>query len=267
VLGYPHGSFEHIFRRLAEEIERHGGRVLIDRPAASVSGEGGRFRVRAGVADSFREGHDPRTFAADGEEDYDAVLATVPNPIFEQLLDDRLRDGLAPGYLDRLRSVEYHAALCLLLELDRRFSPFYWTNVAQEGIPFLGLIEQTNFIDPAEYGGRRFLYVANYVPPGDTLLELDADGLLEAYEPALRRMNPEYDRSWVRARWLFCEPDAQPLATVGYGDRIPSLRTGVPGLVLANTSQIFPEDRGTNYAVRLGHQAASVLREQSDVVG
>ena len=47
--------------------------------------------------------------------------------------------------------------------------------------------------------------------------------------------------------------------TVGYRDRIPALATGVPGLVLANTTQIYPEDRGTNYAVRLGDEAAAAL--------
>ena len=74
-------------------------------------------------------------------------------------------------------------------------------------------------------------------------------------------MNPDYDRSWVLAKWAFREPDAQPIVTVGYRERIPPLETGVPGLILANTTQVFPEDRGTNYAVRIGHEAAAALRE------
>jgi hypothetical protein len=47
--------------------------------------------------------------------------------------------------------------------------------------------------------------------------------------------------------------------TVGYRERIPPLETGAPGLFLANTTQVYPEDRGTNYAVRLGEQAARVV--------
>ena len=47
--------------------------------------------------------------------------------------------------------------------------------------------------------------------------------------------------------------------TVGYHERIPPLRTGVPGLWLANTTQIYPEDRGTNYAVRLGDDVARAM--------
>ena len=88
---------------------------------------------------------------------------------------------------------------------------------------------------------------------------LDPEALIERYTPGLRRVNPAFEHAWIRERWLFQEPAAQPIVTVGYGDRIPPLATGVPGLWLANTTQIYPEDRGTNYAVRLGEQAAAAM--------
>ncbi len=254
LLGYPRRSWELLFAALRERIEAGGGRVLIDRPVKRLSAG---FEIVAGAPGSFRTGHDPRAFeAADGVERYDAVVATVPNDVFAAMAEP----GLVPeGYLDLLSGIEYHTALCLLLELDRGFSPFYWTNIADPELPFVGVIEHTNLIDRSRYGGRRFLYVANYLAPGHELLSLDADAVLARYEPGLRRINPGFDRSWVRERWLHREPAAQPIVTVGYGDRIPPLETGVPGLILANTTQIYPEDRGTNYAVRLGTDAAAAL--------
>ena len=128
-------------------------------------------------------------------------------------------------------------------------------------MPFVGLVEHTNFISPARYGGRRFLYVANYLAPGDPLLALSPEELLSAYLPGLRKVQPDFSPDWIRARWLHREPAAQPIVTVGYHRRIPPLQTGVPGLVLANTTQIYPEDRGTNYSVRLGTDAARSLLE------
>ncbi len=77
--------------------------------------------------------------------------------------------------------------------------------------------------------------------------------------PGIRRIQPAFDRSWIQARWRFAEPAGQPIVTVGYRERIPPLNTGVPGLILANTTQVYPEDRGTNYAVRLGEEAAGEL--------
>jgi protoporphyrinogen oxidase len=254
-LGYPGRSWEPLFAELRRRIEAQGGRVLIDRPAVRIAPG---FEVTAGAPGSFRAGHDPQAFTADGSERYDRVLATVPNDVFERML----APGLLPDdYLTGLRSIEYFAALCLLLELDRPFSAFYWTNVADRELPFVGLIEHTNFVEPARYDGRRFLYVANYLEHGHELLSLDADALLERYTPGLQRVNPAFDRSWVKALWLHREPAAQPIVTVGYHERIPALKTPVPGLVLANTTQVYPEDRGTNYAVRLGDQAAAAVLE------
>jgi protoporphyrinogen oxidase len=262
-LGYPRHSWELLFDALRSAIEAGGGRVLIDRPAAALrrGADGAGFVVHAGAGGSYRAGHDPRSFArADGGgERYDAVVATVPSDVFVGLLDEDLAGAIGSPYLDRLRAAEYHTALCLLLELDRRFSPFYWTNVADTAVPFVGLIEHTNFVDPARYGGRRFLYVANYLAPGDPLLSLDEQQLLDAYLPGLRAVQPAFSPDWIRARWLHREPAAQPIVTVGYHERIPAFRTPVAGLVLANTTQIYPEDRGTNYSVRLGADAARAL--------
>jgi protoporphyrinogen oxidase len=261
LLGYPTRSFETLFERLQAEIEARGGRVLIDRPAQRVSRDGGRLAVTPAASGAFRSGHDPRAFAAAGPpEQYDGVVATVPSDVFEQLLDPELAGAIGEPYLRRLQGAEYHTALCLLLEVDRSLTPFYWTNVLDPEVPFIGLIEHTNLIAPEHYGGRRFVYVANYVEPDDPLLALGPDELLARYEPGLRRMSPGFSRDHVLDRWLFREPAAQPIVTLGYRERIPPLETGVPGLVLANTTQIYPEDRGTNYSVRLGGDAAAALQ-------
>lgn len=256
-LGYPRRSWEGLFTALAAVVETGGGRVLIDRPAARLDRDGDGLLVTPGAPGSFRAGHDPRRFrSAEGPERYDRVLATLPNDVFEQVC----APGLLPAeYIGRLRSIEYFAAVCVLLELDRRYSPYYWTNIADRELPFVGLVEQTNFVEPERYGGRRFLYVANYVPREDQLLERTLDEVLDHYDAGLRRVNPAFSRDWIRDAWLFREPAAQPIVTVGYRERMPPLRTGVPGLVLANTTQVYPEDRGTNYAVRLGEQAAAEL--------
>jgi protoporphyrinogen oxidase len=251
-LGYPRHSWELLFERLAASIEGGGGRVLIDRPVVRLQHD---LSLDYGAPGSFRRGHDVSAFEVAGSERYDRVLSTLPNDVMLGVAGHLLSDD----YRRRLETIEYHTAVCLLLEIDRRFSPYYWTNIADPQVEFVGLVEHTNFVEPERYGGRRFLYLANYVEPGHELLALDADALLTRYETSLCRMNPAFDRSWIRERWLFREPAAQPIVTVGYERLIPPLQTGVPGLVLANTTQIYPEDRGTNYAVRLGDQAAAEL--------
>ncbi len=261
LLVFPKGSFESIFVRLRDEIERYGGRVLIDRPAARLARDAdGKFLVTPAAPDSFRRGHDPRDFETGGEpERYDAVIAALPSDIFEQLLDPALAAEVGDGYLERTRGIEYFAALCLLCEMDRQFHPFYWTNVADTDLGFIGLIEQTNLVPPERYGGRRFLYVANYLPRDHELLGLDMDELISFYEPGLRKVNPEFSREWIKQSWLFREPAGQPVVLPNYPDRMPPYETGVPGLILANTTQVYPDDRGTNYAVREAEEVVKVL--------
>jgi protoporphyrinogen oxidase len=251
-LGYPRNSWELLYERLVASIEAGGGRVLIDRPVIRVERD---LEVVHGGPGSFRNGLDPSRFEEAGRERYERVLSTLPNDVMLGVAGHLLD----PDYRRRLEAIEYHTAVCLLVELDRQFSPYYWTNIADPEIEFVGLVEHTNFVEPERYGGRRFLYMANYVEPGHELLALDADELLARYEPSLRRVNTAFEPSWVKQRWLFREPAAQPIVTVGYKQLIPPLQTGVPGLVLANTTQIYPEDRGTNYAVRLGDEAAREL--------
>ena len=259
-LGYPRGGWQPLLDRLESQIEASGGRVLIDHPARAIGRtDDGSLEVSFGAAGSFRSGTDPSGFAGDGTARYDSVLATVPSPIFRGMLDPGLQDELGPSYLARVDGAEYGTAICLVLELDRSFGPYYWTNIADPGIPFIGLIEQGNLVGTERYGGRHFLYVANYVLGGDPLIELGTEALLDAYDAGLRRVQPAFDRNWIREARVYREAAAQPIVTTGYGSRIPPMQTPVTGLVLANTTQIYPEDRGTNYSVRLGEQAARLV--------
>ena len=70
-------------------------------------------------------------------------------------------------------------------------------------------------------------------------------------------LNRSFQRSWVRRAWVFREPAGQPIVGVGYRDLIPPRLTPVAGLQLVNTTQIYPQDRGINFAVRDGELAAT----------
>ena len=60
---------------------------------------------------------------------------------------------------------------------------------------------------------------------------------------------------------MFRERAAQPITPLHYSEKIPDLKTPLDNLWLANTTQIYPEDRGTNYAVRLGEQVSARILE------
>jgi len=239
-LGYMHGSFERLVRRLAEGIRTGGGTVLLETPVQRIERE----------ADG--------TFAVAGDEGTGharSVLVTVP---LEEHL--RIAGHLLPEAERRAAAACIStAALCTVLELDRPFMPYYWLNIADPGFPFGGLIEHTNYIGRERYGGRRILYVSNYLFRDDPLYGASPEDVLDRYLPFLRKVNPSFDPSWILGVHHFRAPSAQPVVVPGYRHTIPPLRSGVPNLYLACMAQIYPEDRGQNYAVVSGETAAAAI--------
>ena len=160
-----------------------------------------------------------------------------------------------------MRGASWGVSVVLVLVLDRPLTSTYWLNIADRSIPFVGVIEHTNFMPPEHYGGRHIVYVSNYLRRESRYYSMTAQELLEAYIPHLRTVNGAFGKNWVRECYLFREEAAQPLVTTGYFRLIPDRRTPVRGLYLANTTQIYPEDRGVNYSVRLGREAAALVAQ------
>ena len=254
-LGYPRGSFHAICQALAADIRKLGGEIIVDREVLRVTQDGvgdrgePRYLLQCAGPGAYRKrsGESPAEAALEGRAD--AVLLTTPTFITRRLAD------WPADYAARLDDWTYETAVVLLLELRRQYSPTYWTNIADTNVPFLGLVEHTNLV-PAERYPARYLYVSNYVAGGDPLTKMNTEALLDHYVAALGLMNPRFDRRDVLRYWSFREEAAQPIPRIGNRHRILPFASPRRGLYLANTTQIYPEDRGTNYAARIGRDVA-----------
>ena len=245
-LGYPIGSFGEVFDVLGEVIERQEGRVHLSASVDRVIVEDGRA---TGLDVAF-EGAAPRS------EAFDAVIATTPSNVFPRLVP-----SLPEQYRAVLSEARYMAAVLIILVLDRPLSHVYWLNVADRSIPFVAVIEQTNFIEPAHYGGKHIVYLSNYLSQEHPLYQMDHAELLAEYVPHLRKVNPAFDESWIETSYHHRVDGAQPIIGTNYSSRIPDHRTPIRGLYLANTTQVYPQDRGTNYSVRMGRHVAGLAME------
>jgi protoporphyrinogen oxidase len=146
-----------------------------------------------------------------------------------------------------------------VLALRRQFMEHvYWLSMDKREFPFLAVVEHTNFVDREHYGGDHVLYVGDYLPKEDRLFQLPDEQVLFEWMSALRRINPAFEPSWARRTWVFRSPYAQPVFPLGFSNRVPSIETPVRGLYLASMSQVYPWDRGTNYAVEIGRKAAAL---------
>ena len=243
-LGYPMGSFGEVIDVLAQRIADQGGEVHFPARVAQVTVDDGRA---TGLEVQFPD-HEPE------RRDYDAVIATTPSYVFTRLVPP-----MPAEYQAKLEGVSYLSAVLLILVMDRPFTHKYWMNIADPDMPFVALIEHTNMIDKELYGGKHILYISNYPDRESELYRMESDELLELFVPHLKKINPDFDLSWVLEHHHHRVDGAQPIIGVNYSKRIPEHRTPIKDLYLANTTQIFPEDRGTNYSVRMGRQVARMV--------
>jgi len=190
-------------------------------------------------------------------QDYDQCLVTLSPAALSHMapeLPQETTQGLRP-----LKSL---GAVVMVLALKHRLSEegYYWFNLPKsEGYPFLALVEHTNFLSPGYFGGDHIVYCGDYLETGHEYFQLSQEELLERFLPVLSRFNPNFKLDWVRKTWLFRTSYAQPVPLVNHSRNIPAIKTPIHGLFFASMSQVYPWDRGTNYAVEIGRRAAKLM--------
>jgi protoporphyrinogen oxidase len=247
VLAYYRGGFAALADRLAGEICRRGGRIRLESQVTDLL-------VSHGRVEGVRTPQGP--LAAD------AVLATPALPIVADLVEPHAD----PEYVASLRQIRYLANICIVLELDRSLSDTYWLNVNDPGFPFVGVIEHTNFEPPESYTGRRLVYLSRYLPETDELYRMEDENVVRYCLTHLQRMFPALTPEWVLAAHVWRARYSQPIVVRRYGSLIPGIETPLTGLFLSSMAQVYPEDRGTNYAIREGRRAARHIAETLTLV-
>ncbi len=256
-LGYPRGSFQVLIDALENAIKKQGGKIFLGATVKRVVVENGVARGLQLAEDVMtRVGAQLNCAPTESFAPFDRVICTAPS--FAAL---KIVNEFPPEYVAKMNAAKYMAAVLVILKLKKSLSPIYWLNIADRTIPFVATIEQTNLIPPEVYNNKRILYVSNYLAPSSPYFQMSRDELFNAYVPHLQKINPQFSPDWVEEFWHFKEAAAQPIMPLNYSKLIPDYRTPIRNLYLANTTQIYPEDRGTNYSVRLGQEIAKMVNQ------
>ncbi len=246
-LGYFEGGFQAFIDRLTEVVRGLGGEICLNTPVEAIAPDGEGLVVSSPA----------------GATRADAVLATTSPALLARLAPD-----LPGDYLGQLLQLKSMGAVVLTLALNQSLlaeSQTYWLNIPATspdksgGVPFLALVEHTNYIDRAHYGGDHIVYCGDYVTPDHPYFSMSKEELEQCFVAVLDRINPAFRPEWVRRSWLFRARYAQPVPEVDHSRAIPDIRTPLPGLYFASMSQVYPWDRGTNFAVEIGRQAARLM--------
>ncbi len=216
--------------------------------------------IRLGTQVKFikRDQDQGLSIAAGTVESFDKVLVTTSPNLMAKLCPD-----LPEDYLRGLLELKSMGAVVMVLSLKQRLSEqgYYWFNLPKEaGYPMLALVEHTNFVGPEHFGGDHIVYAGDYLEAGHEYFSLSDRELLERFTPAFKKFNPAFERDWVKKVWVFKTNYAQPVPLVNHSKNIPAIQTPIDGLYFASMSQVYPWDRGTNFAVEIGRRAARMMR-------
>ncbi len=235
---YPDGSFQTLINALVKEINSRGGKLMGSVKLESVLPDGlGGWQIAEG-GNTYH---------------FDKLITTTSLPTFTKMFPN-----LPAPYRAQLESIKYLTAQVLVLVLKNRLSTNYWMNVGDATYPFLIVGEQSNLFGTEYYKGRSVVYLGNYLTDTDPRLKLSEAELISLFEPFLKRINPAFSKDWIEKAVNFVGPFAQPIVDLAYRDRIPPFTvTGYENLYLATMAQVYPWDRGTNYAVKLANDVTA----------
>jgi protoporphyrinogen oxidase len=239
-LAYPEGGFLRFASRLTQSLEKLGGRVIFDEKVISIERKGNRFFIKT----------DKNIF------DFEKVIVTLPSFHFASITK-----GLPKDYVHKLLDTRWIGSVNLVLSLNKPLlkDGSYWLNVNSKEFPFLVIVEHTNFIKKKHYGNNHIVYVGAYLPHEHKYFNKDVSGILREFYPFISVVNPSFDKSWINKAFLFKAQYSQPIVTTNYSQKIPSFHTPIEDLYLCNMQQVYPWDRGTNYAVENGKKLADIL--------
>lgn len=237
-----------------------GFQAFADMLAGRLREMGVDVRLKAGVQSIRRQAEGGLQISVSGDPGpttYNRVLVTAAPSLLARLCPE-----LPEDYLRGLLELKSMGAVVMVLALKHRLSTqgYYWFNLPkEEGYPFLALVEHTNFVSPEMFGGDHIVYAGDYLEAGHEYFSLSDEQLIARFTPAFQKFNPAFSPDWIKKSWVFRTNYAQPVPLVNHSRNIPPIQTPIEGLYFASMSQVYPWDRGTNFAVEIGRRAAQMM--------
>lgn len=238
-LVYFRGGFSSLNDYIDKFLLSQGVSVEKGQRISALDSHGGQVRA---IFTEEGKSYEARTF-----------LFAVPPPALKKILGASRVDK--PDERDH----PYLSNICLVLRLDRNLSNVYWTNVSDSDFPFVGVIQHNNLDDQSNFSGNSIVYLSEYTSLTSPQYQLSDDQYLLRALPFLKKIYSDFDKTWIIESAVWRADYAHPLPTTDFYAKMPPLQTAFSNTLSASMAQIFPEDRGTNYAVRDGTKAAEAI--------
>lgn len=246
-LGYIKGSYQKLTDKLYEYLLNKNVNIKLETSVKEITKENDKYVVKY-IRNEKEE-----------KEEFDVIVSTIDYKGFEKLFDKYMKEEEKR----KIQKVNYTSARTMMIVANKSFSPFYWLNIGDNDIPFGGIIEHTNFIDKSNYDNNHILYISNYMTEDNKLYNVSKEELLKEYMKSLTKINKEFTMKNIKDYYVFDEKYAQPIIECNYSEYIMNDKLEKEKIYLCTMPQIYPEDRGMNYAIRSGMNLANKILEEN----
>ena len=227
-LGHLRGGYESVFRKIIQQIADAGGRVLLEENVLRVSATKDSVSI-----------HTPLRSLK-----FDEVVCTSPVNVLQKIVDKGL---LAVSH--GVGNIEYLGVVCVVLVTTQPITRFYKVNVADESIPFTGVIGMSNVVNTKNTRGYHLTYLPKYLLSTDPENGKPDGYYREAFLEGLESMFPDFDQKDIVSMHVHRAVNVQPLQVINYSSMVPSVNTNDPRFHVLNTSQFVNTTPNNNEVI------------------
>jgi protoporphyrinogen oxidase len=167
------------------------------------------------------------------ETSFDEVIVTLPSSVASSLCSQ-----LTTAETAALNNVEYLGVICMAVLMHKPISNFYITNITDSTVPFTGLIEMSALVDKKYLNGNALLYLPKYVEQNDPLFAKSDEEIKEYFLASLEKMYPGIGKYNIKFAGVARAKHVITVAQLNYSEKLPGIKTSMPGVYIVNTSHI-----------------------------
>ena len=107
----------------------------------------------------------------------------------------------------------------------------------------------------------KILYIPFYLHKDDSKYKESDKVFFNKVIEYCKKINSDFDESWILAKKIHRYEYAQPVCPPGFLKMLPSIKTDVDGLYIADTSHCYPEDRSITESIRVANIISDFFEE------
>jgi len=245
-LGYLEGSLQILLDALLGKLQEMNVSIITNAPVEKIN-------IENTIVQNI--------LTPKGEIQGSKYVFTIPNHFISDLFK--------PIHLKlskQLLEVKYFGAICVILELNQPLSDIYWLNISDEGFPFGGIIEHTNFIPSSKYNNTHIAYLSRYFAKEEDIASMSNQEIEKLMIGYLPKINPNFNESWIKKISTFRTNTAATVCDFNFSQKVPMCKTPIENIYIANMSHVYPDERSTNNSIRIAAEACRIMEIPSDFV-